>query len=202
MQATHATAEPWDTVVPSEADLYELTAELKEGDLGKASCSLPARPSKVEIVVHHRGLDAVDGANVRVTLLKWIDPKKKNAAKFDDPSTWFTGNVPWSGAVNDVLNSAAGITAQAFADGWTFVGTTDATRRRTLSGQTLDSTHSGVATFDLNLTGLKKNTVVLLVAVIRAGTTVADDIALTPTTLRELALTLPNVAVRSIQIAS
>lgn len=29
----------------------------------------------------------MDGANVRVTLLKWIDPKKKNKAKWDDQMT-------------------------------------------------------------------------------------------------------------------
>ena len=54
----------------------------------RARCQRGA--SKVDIVVHHRGLDAVDGADVRVTLLRWIDPKTKNAAKWNDPTTWFT----------------------------------------------------------------------------------------------------------------
>jgi hypothetical protein len=67
-------------------------------------------------------------------------------------------------------------------------------------GQTLDPTHSGIASFDLALTGLKQNTLVLLCAVIRAGTSAADDIALTAKPLKELALTSPNVAVRSIRI--
>lgn len=202
MKAPHATAEPWGTGVPTEADLYELTPSLTEGDLAKTSCSLPPRPSKVDIVVHHRGLDPMDGANVRVTLLKWIDPKTKKKAKWNDRTTWLSGNVPWTGAVNDVLNSAAGTTAQSFAAGWSFVGTTNATRRSTLTGQTLDPTHSSVATFNLNLSGLKKNTVVLLVAVIRAGTSPADDLALTAATLEDLAMTSPNVAVRSMRIVT
>ncbi len=197
MVAPHATAEPWGAGTPSEADLYELTPNLTEGDLASTSCSLPPKQAKVDIVVHHRGLDQVDGADVRVTLLKWIDPKKKNKAKWNDPATWFSSDVPWSGAVNDVLNSAAGTTSQTFGAGWSFVGSTNATRRRTLAGQTLDATHSGIATFDLNLSGLKKNTVVLLVAVIRAGT---DDLALTAAPLKDLALTSPNVAVRSVCI--
>jgi hypothetical protein len=195
-----ATAEPWGTAIPTEADLAEYAASLTEGDLVNTSCSLPPRPAKVDIAVHRRGLDAMDGANVRVTLLKWIDPKTKNKAKWNDRTTWFSGNVPWTGAVNDVLNSAAGTTAQTFAAGWSFVGTTNATRRRTLTGQTLDPTHSGIATFDLNLSGLKNNTVVLLVAVIRAGTSPADNLALTAATLEDLAMTSPNVAVRSVRI--
>ena len=46
--------------------------------------ALPARPAKVDVVVHHRGLDPLDGADVRVTLLQWIDPRPRNRAKHDD----------------------------------------------------------------------------------------------------------------------
>ena len=198
--APHSTREPWGTGTPSEADLYDLTAELTEGDLKRASSSLPAKAAKVEIVVHHRGLDTIDGANVRVTLLKWIDPNKKKAAPWDDSTKWPTVDVPWTGAVNDVLNSGAGTTSKTFAGGWSFVGTTPTTRRVTLAGQTLDSTHSGIASFDLALTGLKRNTVVLLCAVIRTGTSSADDVALAPNALEELVLTNANVAVRSLRI--
>jgi hypothetical protein len=138
---------------------------------------------------------------VRVTLLRWIDPRTRHAAKWNDHTTWFSGTVPWAPAVNEVLDSAGGTTALTFADGWSFVGTTAATRRRTLGGQTLDGTHAGVATFDLNLSAVRRNALVLLVAVIRAGTTAADDSALAPATLQELALTSPHVAVRSIRVA-
>ena len=203
MQPPHSTAEPWGAGTPSEADLYELTASLTEGDLTNASCSLPRKPMKVDVVVHHRGLDPVDGANVRVTLLWWADPRTKNAAKWNDATTWFAGNVPWTPAVNQVLNSADGKTNQAVGAGWRFaLGNNTQSHRITLAGQTLDSTHSGVATFDLDVSSRKVNSVVLVVAIIRAGTAPADDIALAPATLQELALTSPNVAVRSIRISS
>jgi len=50
------------------------------------------------------------------------------------------------------------------------------------------------------LTGVKANAVVLLVAIIRAGTSSDDDIALAPATLQDLTLTSPNVAVRSVRV--
>ena len=201
MQVPHQTAEPWGAVAPKEADLYDLSAALTEGDLKRASCELPLAAMKVDIIVHRRGLDPIDGANVRVTLLKWIDPKTKNAAKWDNNATWFSGNVPWTAAVNQVLNSGDGKTALALDNGWSFVlGGDTESHRLTLAGQTLDSTHSGIATFDLPTTGLKKNGLVLLVAIVRAGTTAADDIALPVKSLQDLALTSSNVAVRSMRI--
>jgi hypothetical protein len=204
MVAPHATAEPWATPIPTEADLYDLSATLSEGDVTNASCTLPAGKLKVDIVVHHRGLDAVNGNDVRVTLLTWRDTKTKNAAKPNDPTTWFTdplAPVPWTAAVNEVLNNADGKTAQPVGTGWKFVlGSASQSHRITLAGQTLDSTHSGVGTFDLDLTGLKTNTVVLLVAIIRAGTTPPVDIALAAATVQELALTSSNVAVRSLVV--
>jgi hypothetical protein len=150
----------------------------------------------VDILVNHRGLAPTDGAGVRVTLLKWVDPQTKNAAHWSDSSTWFSGPVPWADAVNAVLNAATVAAGPALGSGWSFVGSTLATRRQDLTGQTLDALHPGVATFDLNLTGLKHNTVVLLVAVIRSGA----DIALTADTLENLAMNSPNVAVRSLRI--
>jgi hypothetical protein len=200
MKAPHATAEPWGAGSPTEADLLEYTTELREGDRGRTSCELPPAPCKVDVVVHHRGLDPRPGADVRVTLLKWLDPKPKNKATFSDVSTWFSGDVPWTDAVESVLNSASGASPGALTAGWSFVGTTNATRRVSLTGQTLDPLTSGVATFDLNLTGVKNDTVVLLVAVIRAGSGVAADIALTAANLEQLALNNPQVAVRSVRV--
>jgi|GEM_PF-1938540 len=196
MQAPHATAEPWGAVRPTHADLLDSSATLEEGSLESTSCELPAGASKVDILVQHRGQAPLDGAQVRVTLLKWIDPKTKDVANWNDSSTWFSADVPWTAAVNEVLNSATGATSQSLGSGWSFVGSTLATRRQTLAGQTLDALHPGVASFDLNLSGLKHNTVVLLVAVIRSGT----DIALVPGKLDALAMGNPGVAVRSVRI--
>jgi hypothetical protein len=42
-----------------------MTADSKKvGDLRQTSCTLPAGPLKVGILVHHRGIDPVDGANL------------------------------------------------------------------------------------------------------------------------------------------
>jgi hypothetical protein len=210
MQGAHAVAEPWGTGAPREADLYELAAPLAEGTAGSTSCTRPAAPLKIDIVVHQRGMP-IDGASVRVTLLWWTDPAATHTAKWNDATTWFGGNVGWAAAVNEVLNSpdtlggapnpTAGQTTQPLGPGWSFaLGGPNQSHRLTLAGQTLDPFHSGVATFDLDLSALAPDTVVLLVAVIRAGTTPADDIALTADTLRNLAFGHHNVAVRSLRI--
>jgi hypothetical protein len=205
MQGSDATAEPWGTSRATEADLYELTAPLQEGPADRTSCTVPAAPLKVDIVVQQRGMP-LDGANVRVTLLWWSDPAATHTAKWNDATTWFAGNVAWASAVNEVLNSpdtlaTAGQTTEPLGPGWSFaLGGPNQSHRITLAGQTLDPFQSGVATFDLDLSALASDTVVLLVAVIRAGTTSADDIALAADTLRNLAFGQHNIAVRSLRI--
>ncbi len=195
----HATAEPWGAGRPSEADLHDLVPRLEEGTLAQASCSIPRGKLKVDVVVHHRGLDPVDGADVRVTLLRWVDLKTKNAAKWDQVANWFAGDVPWTAAVDEVLDSADGKTAQAMTDGWRFVmGGAGESHRVTLAGQTLDATRSGIATFDLDTSAFRRNRVMLLVAVIRVA---GMHGALAPATLERLALDSPAVAVRSMRIA-
>jgi len=193
MTAPHDTAEPWGTATPLEADLYEFTPALAEGEPNSVSCRMPPERLKVDVVVHRRSLAELDGSNVSVTLLQWIDPKTKNKAKHDDASTWFSGNVPWTAAVNQLLNT--GSTSLSFGQGWAFVGS-GANRRKTLNLQTISPLRSGVVTFDIDLRGAKSNLVVLLVAVIREG----SDIALAPASLQDLALTSPSVAVRSMRI--
>lgn len=196
----HDTAEPWATPgdpnrLPTEADLLELTPALPEGDANSVSMIVNNVPHKVDVVVHHRGLESRPGADVRVTLLRWIRTQTDPIPRRDDPGTWFTRVIPWAAAVNDVLNSANGTTSRTFGDGWAFVGNA-ATRRKTLTGQDLDNTRSAVATFDLNLTNFVGGTVMLLAAVIRAG----GDSALATDTLQKLALEDAHVAVRSLVI--
>jgi hypothetical protein len=156
---------------------------------------MPPQRLKVDVVVHRRSLVAAAGADVRVTLLQWIDPSAAHRAKYDDATTWFSGDVPWTQAVNDVLNSSGGTTGASFGAGWAFVGS-GANRRKTLAGQTIDNLHSGVVTFDINLLNARQDLLLLLVAVIREG----GDIALDPAPLKDLALTSPNVAVRSVRV--
>jgi hypothetical protein len=196
----HDTAEPWATVaepnrVPTEADLLELTPRIPEGDADSVSMTVHNVPHKVDVVVHHRGLEPRVGADVRVTLLRWIRTQNDPIPRRNNPGTWFTRVIPWAGAVNDLLNSPDGTTSQAFGDGWEFVGNA-ADRRKSLTGQELDNTRSAVATFDLDLTNVVGGTVMLLAAVIRAG----GDSAVVPDELRNLALKDPHVAVRSLVI--
>jgi hypothetical protein len=137
-------------------------------------------------------------------LLRWSGPAAANPA---NAATWAlgdaAGNVPWTQAVNQVLNSDAGTTGIAFGGGWSFVRTTGQTRLwKSLGTQTLDALHSGTVQFDVDLvTGVLNNRVVVLVAVLRAGVGASADIALpAATTLQALALTSPNVAVRSLHL--
>lgn len=196
MVAPDDTAEPWTTTNPTEADLMDQTPKLSEGDAGSVSVVLKALAHKVDVVVHHRGFIARPGADVRVTLLRWTRPASAPVPRRDKPSTWFTDDVPWAAAVDDVLNSAGGTTSRTFDQGWRFVGSNAAARRKTLTGQDLDNTRSGVVTFDLDLGAFRDNTVMLLAAVIRAG----GNSSIATATLADLALEDPHMAVRSIVI--
>ncbi len=206
MVAPHATREPWATAaepdrLPTEADLIDYTPKIDEGPADSVSQVVSAVPHKVDVVVHHRGLDPRPAADVRVTLLRWTRLPADPVPRRDDPATWFAGSVPWAAAVDEVLNSSAGTTTRTFAGGWRFVGTNAATRRKTLTGPALRSDTSGVVTFDLDLSPFRPNTVMLLAAVIRAGGDSALASKPAPRlVLADLALEDPHVAVRSLVI--
>lgn len=193
LQMPWAVAEPWGAARPTHADLIEFSAELPDKPSPtRASCVLPRDASKVDVLVQARSLAPIDGADVRVALLQWTDPPPaRPPVRWDDLTTWPGGNVPWNAAVDEVLNSAGGTTAQAFGAGWKLVGT-----RQTLAGQQLDATHPGIATFDLDLSLVPDDRLVLLVAVIRHGA----DVAVPADTLEHLALGQPNIAVRSVRV--
>jgi hypothetical protein len=192
-------AEPWGPGLPTLADLIELTPPLNEGAATEASCSLPAKPWKVEVVVHQRGRKPRPGADVRVTLLWFMDPVAKNRMAFHEPARWAAIAGTWVAPVQAMLNSANGIgNSAALPAGWHYVmGTNASSRRVDLTGQTLDPLNAGVQSFDLNLAGLPKDRLVLLVAVVRAGA----DILLPNLPLRQLVLEHPSVAVRAVRIA-
>ncbi len=194
MQAPWATAEPWGRGVPSSADLLEFAMPLTQDALARASCTLPRDANKVEVLVQHRGLAPLNGADVRVTLLVWTDPQPRPTSDPDDVSTWPTDAVPWAVAVNELLNTGA--TSQSFAGGWRFAGSTPAKRSQTLAGQSIDALHPGIASFDLDLSAVADGRLVLLAAVIRAG----NDIALSADTLENLVVGHAGVAARSLRV--
>lgn len=195
----HRTAEPWAAGPPTLADLLELTPALNEGAATEAACSLPPKPWRVEVVVHQRGRNPRPGADVRVTLLWFMDPTVKNRMAFNEPARWAAIAGDWTAPVQTMLNSVNGIASSAaLPNGWHYVLGTNATSRRLdLSGQTLDALNAGVATFDLNFAHLPKDRLVLLVAVLRAGA----DVVLPNLPLRQLVLEQPAVAVRAVRIA-
>ncbi len=195
----HRIAEPWGAGPPTESDLLEFVPDLPEGDAGEVSCTMPAVPCKVDVVVHHRGLAEREGADVRVTLLRWTRTPADTIPRANDPSTWVPGDISWHLGAAEVLNSTDASVSNPFEGpegGWRFVGRTQAVRRTDLTGRTLDNLTSGVVTFDLDLTPFRNNTVMVLVAVIRAGA----DIVIPETPLRDLVLGHPGIAARSIRI--
>ena len=47
------------------------------------------------MLVHHRGPDVVGGDELRVALLRWVDPRPSGRARWDDVTTWpFADPVP------------------------------------------------------------------------------------------------------------
>lgn len=202
----HDGAEPWGAGPPRVADLLDYTPPLQEGEGHQASCSLPAGALRVEVVVHRRGRKTLDGSKLRVTLLRWTDPAAQNAATWNQPANWPTGPVPWVAAVDEVLGSAAGSTTQDPGAGWRFAhDAAGQSRHVTLAGQFLDAMQPGVASFDLDLSGIPQDRAVLLVAVIRETDVAAEDQAdqppaLTARPLQDLALERPDVAVRSVRV--
>ena len=197
---SHATAAPWGAGNPTYTDLLELGPMLGEGPNARASMTVARKPAKIEVVVHRRSPEPLDGAQVRVTLLRWVDPAPSGRADPWDSSTWRTagpGNdVPWTPEVNEVLNSAGGTFTGSMTGGWAFVGPNAAARRKTLVGQTLSALEPGIATFDLTFSGFASGRLVLLVAVISDGATSN----LTPAPLRDLARGHAHVAVRSLRV--
>ncbi|MFT3666672.1 M12 family metallopeptidase [Piscinibacter sp.] len=181
MQLPWALAEPWGTARPASADLIEFGPTLREPSGDDPAGELPPGPSKVEVLVQYRGLAPLDGAKLRVALLKWSGAALP------------TGDAPWTAAINQVLNSTAGTSALPLGAGWSLVG-----GRQTLGGQTLDALRPGIASFDLDLSAEAAGRIVLLVAAIHGGDA---DVALAPAPLAELVANNAHLAARSLRVA-
>jgi hypothetical protein len=196
--AANAHASPWGTATPSEADLIDLTPSLPEGPPTEASTRLPANKDwVVDVVVAQRGRQPVDGAEVRVSLLWWVDPRTTNRARYNNVATWAPGNVPWAAAVQAMLNNPAAA-APALTGGWHYAMPLNPAPRMTLAGQTLSPLNPGVASFNVNVGARRNDTLVLLVAVVRAGA----DVVISSLPLRDLALGHSGVGVRAVRISN
>ena len=193
--AANVLADPWGTATATEADVVDMLPDLPEGGPGEPACRLVSKPWRVDVVVHHRGSQARSGADLQVTLLWWTDTARPRTAIFNKPATWAPGNVPWSPTVQAMLDSGTGASA-ALTGGWNYAGSTDATRRLSPSGA-LDPLNPGVVSFDLDPGVLRKDSVVLLVAVVRS----ASDPAIATVPLQALTLSNPCVGVRAVRIS-
>ncbi len=190
-------ANPWGTATPSEADLLDLTPSLPEGSATEAATRLAANKDWiVDVVVAQRGRQPVDGDNVQVTLLWWVDTRTVNRARYNKVASWAPGNVPWAADVQAMLNNPLTQAAPDLSDGWHYAMPLDPAPRASLAGQTLDPLNPGVVSFRLNVGAHRNDSVVLLVAVLRSGT----DLVIEPVPLRELVLNNPAVAVRAVRI--
>lgn len=197
--AANARANPWGSGTPSEADLLDLTPSLPEGPATEASTRLPAnRDWLIDVVVQQRGRQPVDGANVRVTLLWWADTRVRNRARYNDVASWAPGTVPWAAAVQSMLNAPGNAAVANLTGGWHYAMPVSAAPRVDLSGQTLSPLNPGVASFRVNVGARRNDTVVLLVAVVRAGA----NITINPVSLRDLTLGHAGVAVRAVRITN
>jgi hypothetical protein len=200
--AAQVRANPWGTATPSEADLLELTPSLPEGPASEASARLPGRSGRdwiVDVVVAQRGRLPVDGADVRVTLLWWVDPRTTaNRARYNNVASWVPGNVPWAAAVQTMLNNPLAAAAPALTGGWHYALPLNPAPRADLAGQTLDPLNPGVVSFRLNVGNRRNDSLVVLVAVLRSG----SDVVINPVPLRDLVLNNPAVGVRAVRISN
>jgi hypothetical protein len=206
-----AFADPWNGL-PSEADLYELVLNRKPPASSAASIGIAAGACQVHVQVHHRHPTAVPGAAVKVALLArrfGVQTAPTTAAQ--SATAWAAQNCPWTTDLAAFMNppggplptlplatlddSLATAGTRAAALGWAFADA--AAPVRTLD-RDIDVSHSGCATFDIDLTGLPKGELLLLVAVVHSG---ADRVALPANpTLQALLLGTRFVAARSLEI--
>jgi hypothetical protein len=181
---------PWDTPRPSEADLVEyLPAEANPFGDGQPSVLVPKGVLTAYVALHHRGAAPAAKADVQTTLLYRVVSAWQGKAS----STWLPAAVGWTAAIRDLLVNG-NTPAPAALAGWVLADTASP-RHSPVSDVVAGS--PAVATFDVDLSGVKDKAVVLLVAVVHSAN---DAVSLTELPLRDLALASPHVAVRSVLV--
>jgi hypothetical protein len=181
----NAYATPWDGASPTEADLLELIQDLAPPVASTASIGVRPVHVNVDVLVHHRHLAPVPAAQVQVTLLR------RDVSGTDSPQ-WAAIAGGFTAAVQTFLRN--GGAAPALPDGWTFADT--ASPRRQVSGD-VDARIPRAATFNVDLSTLKKPARVLLLAVVHSQ---VDPVTLPNQSLQSLVLGTRFVALRSLEI--
>jgi hypothetical protein len=141
--------------------------------------------ANVDVLIHHRHVTPVAGANVKATLIR-RDVSGTNAA------AWASLAGTWTGLVQTFLTGGGG--APALPAGWTFADAASPVRSPAAD---VDARLPRAVTFDVDLTGLAKATRVLLVAIVHSS---VDPVVLPGSQLQNLTLGTRFVAVRSVEI--
>jgi hypothetical protein len=181
-------APPWDDPAPTEADLLELVVDrpAPAGDL--ASLALTRGRAKVEVLVHHRHVLAVDAGRVRVVLLRHALAASRDIGKA--LRVTFTAKVAQALASGNPPTGGWG----SLPDGWTVADT--ATPLRSPALPVHPRTPRAVG-FDIDFSTSPPNSRWILVAV--AASTL-DPAAFTGANLRDLVLRSRCVAARTVRL--
>ena len=179
---------PWDTPQPTEADVADyLPAEATPLGDQPPSVLVPAGKITAYVLLHHRGAAPAARADVQTTLLYQVVSSWQGKAS----TAWLPGAVGWTAAIAGLLTDG---TNPALHAGWALADVADP--RHSPATDTAAGSPA-VATFEVDLRGVKDKALVLLVAVVHSAN---DPVSLTELPLRDLALASPHVAVRSVQV--
>ena len=181
-------ATPWDDPAPTEADLLELVVDRPAPARDKASLALTRGRAKVEVLVHHRHVLAVDPAQVRVVLLRH--------ALAASPDEWEALPVTFTAKLAQALASGNPPTGGwgSLPDGWTVAD--PATPLRSPALPVHPRTPRAVG-FEVDFSASPANSRWILVAV--AASTL-DPAAFDGANLFELVLRSRCVAARTVRL--
>ena len=199
---------PWDGTAPSEADLLQLANEesrygrIHEFEAGGQSIrtlihqedestwtQFSTRRLKVDVLVHHRGLQQLQPPNVSVLLL---------VRRLSEPSTGWDRlpvDADWKSATESALTSGIA-PARGWPDRWAIA---DPTPVRHPAGN-VDASRPQAATFDVTLPAAPKSGDYLLLAVCSSVTARVSSARLVGTNLGELLLRSSHVAARHLAL--
>jgi hypothetical protein len=183
---------PWDTPLPTEADLEEyLPARSTPLSLDAPSIIVPRGVLTAYVVVHHRGPSAIAAGSVQAALLYRVVGAWAGTHSTD----WLPGPVGWATPVTDLLTN--GTAPPPLTGGWRLA---DAPVRRPSTVDVVAGAPT-VIPFDVTLTtaDITNNVLVVLVAVVHSP---SDPVTISDVPLQQLTLSSPHVAVRSIQISA
>jgi hypothetical protein len=178
-------AAPWEGTAPTEADLLELVVDRPPPAGDAASLALTRGRGKVDVLVHHRHVRPLDGAQVRVVLLRHA-----LAASPDALPASFTAKVA------QALTSGNPPTGgwDSLPDGWTVAD--PATPLRSPGAPVHPRTPRAVG-FDVDFSASPADSRWILVAV--AASTL-DPAAFDGSNLREVVLHSRCVAARTVRL--